>query len=91
MIVLPAANRQQVPLTCFTHAKDLIEQALTASRTVLAAHDARPARARAVAGQNNDCHLTSFRFPVAQDDSAEASLPIGGAWPLRSECVKVAG
>ena len=47
MIVLPAANPQRVPLTGFTHASDLIEQALTAARTVLAAHDPHPARARA--------------------------------------------
>ena len=37
MIVLPAANPQHVPLTSFTHTGELIEQALTAARTVLAA------------------------------------------------------
>ena len=47
MIVLPAANPQHVPLTSFTHARDLIEQALTAARTVLAAYGTHPARARA--------------------------------------------
>src|SRR5579862_2546424 len=47
MIVLPAVNPQHIPLTSFTHARDLIAQALTAARTVLAAHDAHPAWARA--------------------------------------------
>ena len=47
MIVLPAVNPQHIPLTSFTHASDLIAQALTAARTVLAAHDAHPAWARA--------------------------------------------
>jgi NTE family protein len=47
MIVLPAANPQHVPLTSFSHARDLIEQARTAARTVLAAHDTYPARTRA--------------------------------------------
>jgi len=47
MIVLPAANPQHVPLTSFTHTRELIEQALTAARTALAAHDTHPAWARA--------------------------------------------
>ena len=47
IIVLPAANPQHVPLTSFAHAGELIEQSLTAARTVLAAHDAHPAQARA--------------------------------------------
>jgi NTE family protein len=47
MIVLPAANPGQVPLTSFTHARELIAQALTAARTTLAARDTRPALARA--------------------------------------------
>jgi NTE family protein len=47
MIVLPAVNPQNIPLTSFTHARTLIAQALTAARTVLAAHDAHPAWARA--------------------------------------------
>jgi hypothetical protein len=47
IIVLPAASPQHVSLTSFTHARELIEQALTAARTILAAHDAHPARAQA--------------------------------------------
>ena len=47
MIVLPAANPRQVPLTSFTHARELIAQALTAARATLAEHDTRPAQARA--------------------------------------------
>ena len=37
IITLPAANPQLIPLTCFTHARQLIAQALTAARTALAA------------------------------------------------------
>jgi NTE family protein len=47
IIVLPAVNTQYVPLTSFTHAGQLAAQALLAARTTLAAHDARPAPARA--------------------------------------------
>jgi hypothetical protein len=47
MIVLPAVNSQHIPLTSFTHARELIAQALTAARTALAAHDTHPARAQA--------------------------------------------
>jgi NTE family protein len=47
MIVLPAANSRLVPFTSFSHARELIEQALTAARTILAAHEAHPARAHA--------------------------------------------
>jgi hypothetical protein len=47
MIVLPAVNPQRIPLTSFTHARELIGQGLAAARTALAAHDAHPARARA--------------------------------------------
>lgn len=46
-IVLPAVNPQHIPLTSFTHARELITHALTAARTVLAAHDAHPAVTRA--------------------------------------------
>lgn len=46
IIVLPAVNPQHIPLTSFTHARDLISLALTVARTALAAHDTRPARAR---------------------------------------------
>jgi NTE family protein len=47
MIVLPAVNPQHIPLTSFTHARELVAQALTAARTALAAYDTHPARARA--------------------------------------------
>jgi NTE family protein len=47
LIVLPAVNPRQVPPTSFSHANELIEQALAAARTALAAHDAYPAAARA--------------------------------------------
>lgn len=47
MIVLPAVNTQHIPLTSFTHARELIGQALTAARKTLAAHDTQPARALA--------------------------------------------
>jgi NTE family protein len=47
IITLPATNPQRISLTSFSHAPQLIAQALTAARTVLAAHDAHPARARA--------------------------------------------
>jgi NTE family protein len=39
LIILPAVNPQHVPLTSFVHARELIDQALTAARTALAAHD----------------------------------------------------
>jgi NTE family protein len=47
IIVLPAVNPRYIPLTSFTHASELVEQALTAARTALAAHDTRPALAQA--------------------------------------------
>jgi len=47
IIVLPAVNPRYIPLTSFTHASELVEQALTAARTALAAHDTHPALARA--------------------------------------------
>jgi hypothetical protein len=47
IIVLPAVNPRYIPLTSFTHASELVEQALTAARTALAAHDTHPVWARA--------------------------------------------
>jgi NTE family protein len=47
IITLPAANPQLIPLTSFTHAPQLITDALTAARTALAARRTRPAQARA--------------------------------------------
>ena len=43
IIVLPALNPRYIPLTSFTHASELVEQAVTAARTALAAHDTQPA------------------------------------------------
>jgi NTE family protein len=47
MIVLPAVNPRSIPLTSFTHARELVGMALTAARTALTAHDRHPALARA--------------------------------------------
>jgi NTE family protein len=47
LIVLPAVNPQRIPPTSFTHAGELIAQALAGARTALAAHGAHPAGARA--------------------------------------------
>jgi NTE family protein len=47
LIVLPAVNPRQVPPTSFSHASELIEQALAAARTALAAHNGHPAAAQA--------------------------------------------
>jgi NTE family protein len=47
MIILPAANPQHVPFTSFTHARELIDQAYSAARTALAAHDRRADLVRA--------------------------------------------
>lgn len=47
IIVLPAANPRHVPLTSFTHAGELAEQAFAAARATLTVHRRRPDLVRA--------------------------------------------